>query len=328
MSALTTTAAPSDRTAAPARSLLRGTSWVVWRRNRTMLLLLTGVTALFTAYCVYLHGMLADFLESPQAAAKVGQLLPQQEESMGTAFLLLAFLPAVLGVFLGAPLIAAEQEHNTLRLITTQSVARLRVVMTMLAVPLLVVAVSTTLMSVAFTWVWRSVDTRYSNGDWWTSDVIVTTGPVPVALALFATSFGILAGAVLRRSVAAMGVTFVVLVMGALSVKERVTALFVTPHHLAYPLGNDAPELKPGDVQIDNWVGSADGTLHGWGTCVLPTEAESAACVKERGIVNDVIEYVKLDQLPGIQWSMTAVLLATTAAMLVATVLWMRRKSL
>lgn len=328
MSAPTTTTAPSDRAAAPARGLLRGTSWVVWRRNRTVLLLLTGTTALFTAYCVYLHGMLADFLESPQAAAKAGQLLPQHEESMVTAFLLLAFLPAVLGVFLGAPLIAAEQEHNTLRLITTQSVARLRVIVTMLAVPLLVVVLATTVMSVAFTWVWRSVDVRYSHGNWWTSDVIVTTGPVPVALALFATSFGILAGAVLRRSVAAMGVTFAFLVMGALSVKDRVAALLVTPHQLTYPRGSDAPPLKPGDVQIDNWLGGADGTLYGWGTCVLPTEAESAACVKERGIVNDVIEYVKLDQLPGIQWSMTAVLLAMTAAMLVATVFWMRRKSL
>ncbi|MCX4664539.1 ABC transporter permease [Streptomyces uncialis] len=328
MSALTTTAAPSDRAAAPARGLLRGTSWVVWRRNRTVLLLLIGVTVLFAGYCVYLHGMLADFLASPQAAAKPGQLLLHHEERMGTAFFLLAFLPAILGVFLGAPLLAAEQEHNTLRLITTQSVARLRVVMTMLALPLLVVAVTTALMSVAFTWVWRSVDTRYSHGNWWTSDVIATTGPVPVALALFSTAFGILAGAVLRRSVAAMGVTFLVLVLGAQTLKDRAPEYFVTFHQLTYPLGGDAPELKSGEIQVDNWVGSADGTLHGWGKCVLMTEAESDACVKKHGIVNDVIDYVKLDQLPGIQWSMTAVLLAMTAAMLVATVFWMRRKSL
>ncbi|MFJ7419910.1 ABC transporter permease [Streptomyces uncialis] len=328
MSAPTTTAAPDARAAAPARSLLRGTSWVVWRSNRTVLLVLIGVTALCAAYSVYLHGALAEFLDSPQAAARTGRLLPQHEDGLGTALLLLAFLPTMLGVFLGAPLFAAPQEHNTLRLITTQSVGRLRIVLTMLAVPLLVVLLTTALMSVALTWVWRSVDTRYFDGDWWNSDVIAATGPVPVALALFATSFGILAGAVLRRSVAAMGVTFVVLVLTAQVLKERVAETLVTFHQLTYPMGGDAPQLKPGEVQVDNWVADADGTLYGWGTCVLRTEAESTACVKKHGIVNDVIDYVKLDQLPGIQWSMTAVLLAMTAAMLVATVFWMRRKSL
>ncbi|MCM2388929.1 ABC transporter permease [Streptomyces albipurpureus] len=328
MSTLTTTAAPSEGTATPGRSFLRGMTWVVWRRNRTGLLLLLGTTALFIAFCVYQRGQLIDFLNSPKAAELPGQLLSQHEDRLDNAFLLLATLPIILGVFLGGPLIAAEHENSTLRLTTTQSIARLRIILTTLAVPLLAITVFTTLMTVTFTWVWRSVDTQYAGGDWWGSSVINATGPLPVALSLFATSFGILAGAILRRSVAAMGLTFVVLTMATMTVKDRVASYFVTPHQFTYPLASEFTELKPGEIQVDNWVGTADGKLYGWGTCVRMTEAESTACVNKHGIVNNVVEYVKLDQLPGIQWSMTAVLLAMTIAMLAATVWWTHRKSL
>lgn len=328
MSTLTTTAAPSEGTATTGRSFLRGMSWVVWRRNRTGLLLLIGTAALFVAYCVYQRGQLIDFLNSPKSTELSGQLLSQHEDRLDNAFLLLSTLPIILGVFLGSPLIAAEHETSTLRLTTTQSVARLRVIGTTLAVPLLVITVFTTLMTVTFTWMWRSVDTYYAGGDWWNSSVISATGPLPVALSLFATSFGILAGAVLRRSVAAMGLTFVTLTLATMVLKERVAPYFVTPHQFSYPLANEHSGFKPGEVQVDNWVGTADGKLYGWGTCVRMTEAESTACVNKHGIVNNVIEYVKLDQLPGIQWSMTAVLLALTVAMLSTTVWWMHRKSL
>ncbi|MFE5851665.1 ABC transporter permease [Streptomyces sp. NPDC056500] len=327
MNVLTKTEAPNDSTAAPGRTLLRGMSWVAWRRNRTALLLLIGGTVLFIAFCVYQRALLVDFVNSAKAT-DVDQLLSNDEDRLGNAFFVLSSLPLILGVFLGAPLLAAEQENNTLRLTTTQSVARLRVIGTTLAVPLLIIAILTTLTSVAFTWMWRSVDTLFFGGDWWNSSVIYTTGPLLVALSLFTTSFGILAGAVLRRSVAAMGVTFITLTVGAMMVKDRIASFFVTPHQISYRMGSEGAHLKPGEVQVDNWVGTADGKLYGWGTCVRMTEAESAACVKKHGIVNEVIEYVRLDQLPGIQWSMTGILLALTAAMLAATVWWMHRKSL
>ncbi|WP_329021342.1 ABC transporter permease [Streptomyces sp. NBC_00690] len=328
MNVLTKTEAPSDSTATPGRTFLRGMSWVAWRRNRTSLLLLIGGTTLFIAYCVYQRSLLIDFLDTPKAA-ELSQLLPQDEDKLANAFFVLSSLPLILGVFLGAPLLGAEQENSTLRLTTTQSLARLRVIGTTLAVPLLVIAALTTLITVVFTWTWRPVDTYFSGGDWWNNSVIYTTGPVLVALSLFTTSFGILAGAVLKRSVAAMGVTFITLTVGAMMVKDRMASFFVTPHRISYPMGGESGAgLKPGEVQVDNWVGTADGKLYGWGTCVRMTEAESTACVKKHGIVNDVVEYVKLDQLPAIQWSMTGILLALTVAMLAATVWWMRRKSL
>ncbi|MEU5399552.1 ABC transporter permease [Streptomyces sp. NPDC005963] len=327
MNVLTKTEATGAPANAPGRSFLRGTSWVVWRRNRTALLLLIGGTALFIAFCVYQRAMLVDFVNSSKGT-ELDQLLSNDEDRLGNAFFLLTSLPIILGVFLGAPLLAVEQENSTLRLTTTQSVPRMRVIGATLAVPLLTIAILTTLTSVAFTWMWRSVDTLFSGGDWWNTSVIYATGPLLVALALFATSFGILAGAVLRRSVAAMGVTFITLSVGAMMVKDSVALWFVTPHQISYPTGSEGANLKPGEVQVDNWVGTADGKLYGWGTCVRMTEAESAACVKKHGIVNEVVEYVKLDQLPAIQWSMTGILLALTAAMLAAAMWWMNRKSL
>ncbi|GLF94899.1 ABC transporter permease [Streptomyces yaizuensis] len=330
MSATTTTPASSPSTDTPGigrRGPLRGVTWVVWRCNRTALLILLGAAAAFALYCAVERPGLLDALARLEAG-QIGRL-PQADNSvLDNGFLFVQFLPLAVGVFIGAPLLAREEEQGTLRLITTQSVGRTRVAISMLALPLLTVAVCTTAITTAFTWLWRPAHAVHSGGDWWVSGAFMVTGPMPVALTLFLTTFGIAAGAVLRRAVAAMGVTFLVYGVWDLLLVGHIQRMVATPRSLTYPLGGEQPQLPEGAAWFDRWAVSADGELHGWGSCVLSTEQASVACMREKGLVSEVVEYLDYEQLGGMQWTLAAILLTVSAVLAGFAVWWTRRKSL
>ncbi|GGZ14431.1 transporter [Streptomyces inusitatus] len=327
MNAATATTKKIETPAPRAFLSLRGMSWVAWRGNRTALLLLIAFTAGVTAYCVYHRFGVVEFLNSPRLA-ELGGLRHADEETISKLIPVVQFLPAALGVFIGAPLLASEYENRTLRLTSTQSVGRLRVVMTSVAVPLVVVVLCTSVLSAALTSLWHPARGVYNRGNWWDSGIFFATGPLPVAFSVFTVSAGILAGAVLRRSVAAMAITFVGPAGTGVVALERLRTWLAEPHRLLYPAGADSPELKPGEVQIDNWVATADGQVHGWGTCVKFSEKKSEECRAELGIVNDAIDYVTLAQMPGLQWTISGILLVMAAVAIVSTVWWTHRRSL
>ncbi|MEO3972536.1 ABC transporter permease subunit [Streptomyces sp. CAU 1734] len=323
---------PTTTIAGPAgtgrRSLLRGMSWVVWRRNRTALLLMLAVTAVFCALSLYERIGLMDFLDAQQGVKEAGGLPESPKSFINNGTFAIGFLPIVIGVFLGAPLLAAEEESGTLRLTMTQSTGRLRVIASTLAVPLLAVLLCTTLIAAAFTALWSPARNVYMGGDWWVSGIVATTGPMPVALSLFSAAVGITAGAFLRRSVPAMALTFVILALGAIFMVQRVANWLADPHLLSYPINSEQPPLKTGQVQIDRWFGTADGELFGYGNCALPTEKATEECYSRLGIINDVVGYLEYGQLGTIQWTMAAILLSATAMLIAVTVWWTRRKSL
>ncbi|MFF8957928.1 ABC transporter permease [Streptomyces sp. NPDC014894] len=323
----TTTAAPPSSAAAPRRTALRGMTWVIWRSNRTVLLLLFALTAVFCAYALYDRAQLTDFLSGP-GLGSAEELPNSRAEFIDNAVFFMNFLPILIGVFLGAPLLAGEEENGTLRLVTTQSVARTRITVETLALPLLSVLVCVGLMSAALTWLWHPVRHLHSGGNWWVSGILYTSGPVPVAFALLSAAAGIAAGALLRRSVPAMGLTFVFLAVSSMLLPMRLQRWLASPHTLSYPMEQDPPALERGAVEIDWGVSDADGKRYEAGACFFPSDEKSDACVAQRGIVNHVVDYLDYGQLHVIQWSISAILLAAAAALVAFAVWWTRRKSL
>ena len=112
-------------------------------------------------------------------------------------------VPALVGMFWGALLVAPELETGTFRVSWTQSVSRARWLAAKVAVGALATALVTGLLSWALT-VW-------SHGlDWATGSVassFAARGVVPVGYALFAFALGVATGLVFRRVVPAMLVT-------------------------------------------------------------------------------------------------------------------------
>lgn len=117
---------------------------------------------------------------------------------------LLNLLPALAGVFIGAPLVAREYEDGTWRLAWSQGVTRRAWLRAQLAGTLAVTAVSAALLTAVLTWFLSPLD--YVTGRF-TNDGFDFTGIVPLAWALLAFATGVLAGTALRRVIPAMAVT-------------------------------------------------------------------------------------------------------------------------
>ncbi|MFE7751514.1 ABC transporter permease subunit [Streptomyces sp. NPDC057428] len=312
----TLTGAPTARTA--PRRMTRGLTWLVLRQHRVTLLCLLALTVLGSLWILYQRAQLTDLLH---AAGWPGKTPPQPVVGQGYSRLttLLGLLPGILAVFFGAPLIAADQEQGTAQLVTTQSVTRRRWLVAKLGWCLLAVLVASVTLSVIFTWWWRPH--RSVLGDsWYDASVFDTTGPVLPALALFLTAAGVTIGVLLRRVLASMVATFVFCVAAKVAwsvLRDHLAA----SRTLTYPLNGAPPARLDGAYELDSWIGSADGHLYGWGSCAKATEKAADACISEKGIVNNVVQYFGYDQMSAIQWTGAGILLAATAAM-VAFVLW------
>lgn len=309
--------------AAVRRGLLHGLPWLVWRRHRALLGTGLLITVVGCAAFAYQRIGLMDFLHTKGASAGPGgQVSTEFQNAFGTTFSrdiqFLQLLPVLAGMFLGAPLIAGEQERGTLKLVTTQSASRGRWIAATLGLPLALVALCTTLLSAAFTWLWSPAHALVADGDWLASGAFDSTGPVPVATALFLMSCGIALGMLIKRVTAAMAATAVLSAIATVIWDEKVRPLLGTLRSVSYPYGGDGPSLPAASVRIDDWVSTADGRLYGFGTC---TTGDAGACRARLGIVSRVTQYFDYGQMAGMQWLGAGILLAL-AAVVLACVVW------
>jgi hypothetical protein len=116
-------------------------------------------------------------------------------------------LPALLAVFVAAPLVAREVEQGTHTLAWTQSITRIR----WFAVKAVVLGVASVTAAVALSvlmgWWHQPLDVLFGNGSWTFFD---TFGPAPIAYAVFALALGLTASVLIRRVVPAMAATLFV----------------------------------------------------------------------------------------------------------------------
>ncbi|GAA4206699.1 ABC transporter permease [Microbispora amethystogenes] len=151
-------------------------------------------------------------------------------------------LPALIGLFWGAPLVTRELEAGTHLLVWNQSITRTR----WLAVKLTVVGgaavAAAGLCSLAVTW-WSAPLDRSAAPGFTLMDPLVfgARGVVPMAYAAFAFALGVTAGLVVRRTLPAMAVTLAVF-----AVVQIVMPLTVRPHLL--PPVTSSFQLGPENV--------------------------------------------------------------------------------
>jgi hypothetical protein len=132
-------------------------------------------------------------------------------------------VPALLGIFWGAPLMTREFETGTYRVAWTQSITRSRWTLTKLGLGAAVTILVSGALTLTITWWYRVLDPISSNK----YDIFDRRDIVPVAYALFAFAAGALIGAILRRTVPAMATTLAVFIFGRVAV-----SLWVRPHLL------------------------------------------------------------------------------------------------
>ena len=187
-----------------------------WLQTRTQTLTALGA-ALVVAVVAAITGisfsrLYADLVTGCQAHGScdlaTSQFLEHQRFLQTALPLVVVIVPALIGVFWGAPLVARELESGTYRLAWTQSVTRSRWVLTKLGVGALASAGLAGLVTLTVTWWFRAVDLANKNQ----YDVFDSRNIAPVAHAVFAFALGAFVGVLVRRVVPAMATTLLVFV--------------------------------------------------------------------------------------------------------------------
>jgi hypothetical protein len=211
-----TAVAVVEPSAANRTPRLAGMRWVTWRQHR---LGLAGAVALLGGLSVLL---VWQGLDMHAAYTRLGlgrcgpltgsacqlplQVFEQQYQSL-PQFLprFVEFLPGLLGMFVGAPLVARELESGTYRFAWTQGTHRVR----WITVKLVLLGTALTVLTLAFSaffgwWYgpWEQLMGRMVSGQ-----AYEVTGVVFAARTLFAFTLGALLGTLIRRTVPAMAAT-------------------------------------------------------------------------------------------------------------------------
>jgi hypothetical protein len=142
-------------------------------------------------------------------------------------------VPLILGVFCGAPLLAAQFEGGTHSLDWTQGIARRRWLSGNLAGALAAATVCGAAISAVVTW-WSLAHTslhlsRISNGPF---DI---QGIVPLAYAIFAVALGIAVGSMCRRVLPAMAITGAIFIAVRAVITGALRPHYMSPVHMLVP---------------------------------------------------------------------------------------------
>ncbi len=188
-------------------------TWLAWRQARGQALVAAVATAAVAAILVATRSHIAATPEDELSTFYT------QLQLLGTV---LVGVPAAIGVFWGAPLLARELELGTHRLAWTQSVTRRRWLGTRLGVLALLAVVATVVFAALFTWWSLPID---AHGNRIGTANFGQRGIAPVAYAVFALALGTFVGTVVRRTLPAMAITAV-----AFFVARYTFQLAVRPH--------------------------------------------------------------------------------------------------
>jgi hypothetical protein len=207
-------------------------TWVTWRQYRLQgaiaLALLAAFAAVELTTGLQMSGAWHSLLKS--CAGSIGQNQPdptcgggQIIGQLGNDLRVLSVLvPALAGVLLGAPLVAHEIETGTTSFAWTQGITRTRWLLVKTGWLLLAAAVCGGAVSALVTF-W-SGPVNAMRADQFDGNFFDTQGLVPIGYAVFATAVGIAAGALLRRTLPAIAVTFGVFIAVRVFIDDQVRA--------------------------------------------------------------------------------------------------------
>ncbi|OXM52685.1 transmembrane transport protein [Amycolatopsis thailandensis] len=220
--------------------------WLSWRQFRVQALAGLVALAVIVAYLVYVGTDVRQGYDVYQAACRsqgdcaqaTAQFRAAYENTLLFLAAGLALIPAILGTFWGAPMIARELEGNTHTLAWNQSVTRQR----WLLVKVLVVGVGAMVLTgvagAALTWAAAPFDEVVKNQ--FSTFVFGARYIAPIGYAALAFTVGTVAGLLLRRTLPAMALTLVGFIAFQFFFANTVRPNLVPAEHATLPMTAEA----------------------------------------------------------------------------------------
>jgi ABC-type transport system involved in multi-copper enzyme maturation permease subunit len=196
-------------------------TWLTWRQFRaaaamTVAALVVLAAALaFTGPGVaddYSTGIAACTAQTDGCASFLDRFFQQHQTGFLAVTAAVLLLPAVIGLFWGAPLITRELESDTHQLVWNQSITRTRWLSAKLALTGLAAMIAAGLVTLAVTWWSGPIDKAAGVSDFPRLGPVVfdARGIVPIGYAAFAFTLGVVVGMLVRRTLPAMAITLAV----------------------------------------------------------------------------------------------------------------------
>jgi hypothetical protein len=314
-------------------------NWVLWRQYRTTALIV-GVLLVLTIAFLLISGFhilsvvqqlrlttsCANNQETGTCSLAHYEYYRQTfiEEMIGVLWLYL--FPLLIGLFVGAPLIAREWEQGTYRLAWTQSISRSRWLTHRLGILAVVILLTSIISALLASW-WADPQISVSN-TWSLYDI---RGLMPIASALFAFALGTACGTLLRKTLPAMALTLLFFLVVRIAVAIWLRSYFLPP--LMSPLLDPAAQSEPAQLQnsmtvkiqyIDS-LGHLLSFEQAYNQCINSHEI-SNLCMHDHGI-----RYYTLYQPADRFWlfqSMEAALYIVLMLALLGLTAWLVRKRL
>jgi ABC-type transport system involved in multi-copper enzyme maturation permease subunit len=296
--------------------------WLSWRQLRAQVIVVAGAL-LASAVVLIPTGRHLAAVPDPTTTSAFLQTL----RLFGTA---LIGLPALLGAFWGAPLVARELEHRTQLLAWSQSISRGRWLATKLAIAMLPAALLTATLSLLVSWWSQPLDhvgSRIGTANFG------QRGFVPIAYTLFAVALGTLCGLVARRTLPAMATT-----LGGFFV-ARFTIQLLRPHLLAtttvdVPTFTDPPggwvlASRTVDSTGNSYPqsGSIDEALAKACNITRADPADALTTCAQRLGVHDVVTMHGPDKFWILQTYESVIFVALAAAMIATSFWWLQHRT-
>jgi ABC-type transport system involved in multi-copper enzyme maturation permease subunit len=250
--------------------------WLTWRQFRGQALIAVAALAALAIYLVILGLQIRHSYEVNVdcAGCSLADARHTLESKYFGTLLLTGFLvvlvPALIGAFWGAPLIAREVETGTHRLVWNQSVTRTRWLAVKLAFVALAGVALTGALSALLTWAASAYD-KLLNGRF-DPMVFPTRNIVPLGYAVFAIVAGVTVGLLTRRTVPAMAIA-----LAAFAALQILLPIAIRPH-LQKPVTETV--AFNADTKVDHF--SAGGNGEGSVTIAGYTNAVPGAWILSR----------------------------------------------
>jgi ABC-2 family transporter len=204
---------------------------------------------------------------------------------LSTGIILL--VPAVIGLFWGAPLIARELETGTAALAWNQSVTRTRWLAVKLAIGGLTAMAVTEVLSLMQTWWAVPISQAVADGSGagvaqsrFSQLNFATHGITPIGYAAFAFALGVTAGALIRRTVPAMAVTLAIFAALQVAMPLWVRPNLAPPDRTVIPvtsLASGPSQTGPGGDTFSLYALTIPGQPGAWVLSSGPVDAAGQA---------------------------------------------------
>ena len=339
-------------------------TWLTWRQFRAQAIAAAAALAVLAILLAITGPHMAHLYDSSGIATCTGLSCGPLTNTFGnklpwfdTVIYLLGLgimflVPAIVGVFWGAPLITREIEARTLLLSWNQSVTKTRWLAVKLGLVGLASVATAGLLSLMLTW-WSSPMDSTLEIPYGRRLLLERLGPVlfatrgvaPLGYAAFAFALGVTAGMLTRRTVSAMAVTLGVFAALQFAWAEWIRAHLVPAVHTIVPLnlanitripvrnGVMTVQAVPTVSQQGAWVLSGqviDATGHPFQATVTPSCATGyfPACQASlsRYHLRDLISYEPASRFWTFQWAETGIFLAVALALAGTCIWWLIRR--